>query len=946
MDELPGHIGPYEVRDRLGQGGMGVVYLGFDPMLDRSVAIKVLKVPDEETRRRFLREARLAARVHHPHIVSIYAVGEHEGNPYLAMEFIAGRTLAQIIRGGDPVPLARKVHWLSELCAGLGHAHQSGIVHRDVKPSNLLIAQNTGTLRLLDFGIAHGNEASGMTMAGMIVGTPQYMSPEQITGQAVDARSDIFSVGSVAYELLTGRQAFGGDNLYHVSRQIVSEQPRPLESFVPDIPGALVKLVARCLQKDPTQRADNAKTLEKEFLALARRLDPDHTLIVLPAEPTVVAPARDVTTSRREMLREAEEAIAQGELTTASGLLQKLEATAPNVEVQQLRQRLQLRRLELRVQDALSRAEGTLQSGTIEEAEAAITQLADIAPRHADLERLRVALQARVDERQVANLTSRARLALQQDRLEEAEALIAEALALDPDATEALAVQGKLQDRTRAQRIARLVAQASRALDQDDAVSARRAIDALVKIDPAHRDVPRLQARWVALTSEADDHAAPLAAAIGSGAVPIAAPPAGSGLGTGAFPLQPHAATAGSASGPTRTAPAKATPPPPPTAAQKAGGQAERPADAVLIRAQPNAPVTGTAPAQVHAAASDAEPSSSRWLVPALVALLLLAVGGVVVFRYVLAPADAPAATTAAPSPTTDDPPPGPPTNATPASSAATPSEPAPVASEAPVVPASAPKADPWAVVRRETNQGRFDRAIAAVDQVQGMPAGLLQEERVRVVENARRQTLAARRGAEDMRLTASPQYVLGTTRQAQADRDRQAGRLKTAVAEYMESRSHFLRAFTDSGRAAPTPAPVVEPPPPPVAATATGTPPATSPTASETRVDTSTWSNEEARAVIAQFCGAYKARDLGGLNRMWPNMSPEWRAEFREAFSTSGELVCVFEDVRVFRASEEFGAQARLLTQLPGGEQRRRSLSLSLVPARDRLVIGNIRVR
>ncbi|WP_291990818.1 serine/threonine-protein kinase, partial [Luteitalea sp.] len=526
MDELPGHIGPYEVRDRLGQGGMGVVYLGFDPMLDRPVAIKVLKVPDEETRRRFLREARLAARVHHPHIVSIYAVGEHEGNPYLAMEFIAGRTMAQVIRSGDDIPLARKVHWLSELCAGLGHAHESGIVHRDVKPSNLLIAQNSGTLRLLDFGIAHGNEASGMTMAGMIVGTPQYMSPEQITGQAVDARSDIFSVGAVAYELLTGRQAFGGDNLYHVSRQIVGEQPRPIESIVPDVPHALVKAIAKCLQKEPAARAESARLLEREFLSIARRLDPEHTLVVLPAEPTMVAPqVKDATTSRRELLREAQEAIEQGQLTTASGLLQKLESgTSPSPDVQQLRHRLQSRRLELRVHEAVGRADEASQTGSIEEAEAAINALAELSPRHPALERLRHAHQERIDERQVAALTSRARQALQQDRLDEAESLIAEALALAPDAPDALAVQQKLSDRTRAQRIARLVAQASRALDQDDTAAASRAIDALVKIDASHRDVARLQARLHAVRAEADDahaHAQPARAV----PVPVVAPP-------------------------------------------------------------------------------------------------------------------------------------------------------------------------------------------------------------------------------------------------------------------------------------------------------------------------------------------------------------------------------------------------------------------------------------
>ncbi len=507
MDELPGHIGPYEVRDRLGHGGMGVVYLGFDPMLDRPVAIKVLKVPDEETRRRFLREARLAARVHHPHIVSIYAVGEHEGNPYLAMEFIAGRTMAQVIRGGEQVPLARKVHWLSELCAGLGHAHESGIVHRDVKPSNLLIAQGSGMLRLLDFGIAHGNEASSMTMAGMIVGTPQYMSPEQITGQAVDARSDIFSVGAVAYELLTGRQAFGGDNLYNVSRQIVGEQPRPIESFVPDVPNALVKTIAKCLQKEPGSRAGNAKLLEKEFLSIARRLDPEHTLVVLASEATIVTPqAKDVTTSRKELMRETEEAIEHGELTTASGLLHKLESgTSPSPDVQQLRQKLQARRLALRLQEAVAKADEATQTGSLEEAEAAINALADLSPRHPALERLRKAHQERIDERQVASLTSRARQALQQDRLDEAESLLAEALSLAPDAADALALQEKLSARTRAQRIARLVAQASKALDQEDEIGARRAIEALSRIDPAHRDVARLQTRLAALEVEANE---------------------------------------------------------------------------------------------------------------------------------------------------------------------------------------------------------------------------------------------------------------------------------------------------------------------------------------------------------------------------------------------------------------------------------------------------------
>ena len=337
-----------------------------------------------------------------------------------------------------------------------------------------------------------------------------------------------------------------------------------------------------------------------------------------------------------------------------------------------------------------------------------------------------------------------------------------------------------------------------------------------------------------------------------------------------------------------------------------------------------------------------ADATAPRWLVPAIL-VLLIGLGGTLVYRFVLSPgagASAAGTETTATAAPVDAP------SVTPVSAPTStePAEPATPA-EAPLPSSTVARVDPWGVVRRETTQGRFDRAIAAIDQVQGMSAGLLQEERLRVVENARRQTLATRRGAEDMRLTASPQYVLGTTRQAEADRDRQAGRLKTAVSGYMEARSHFLRAFTDSGKAAPpAPAPVEPSAPAPTSPAATTA--QTTPPANEPRVDLSTWSNEEARAAISQFCGAYLGRDLGGLNRLWPNMGPEWRGEFKEAFDTKGELVCVFENVTLVRTSDEFNATARLLTQLPGGEQRRRGLVLSLVPARDRLVIGNIKVR
>ncbi len=961
VDELPGQIGPYEVRDRLGQGGMGVVYLGFDPMLDRPVAIKVLKVPDEETRRRFLREARLAAKVHHPHIVSIYAVGEHEGNPYLAMEFIAGRTMAQIIRDGGDVPLARKVHWLSELCAGLGHAHESGIVHRDVKPSNLLIAQSTGTLRLLDFGIAHGNEASGMTMVGMIVGTPQYMSPEQITGQQVDFRSDIFSVGTVAYELLTGRQAFGGDNLYGVSKQIVGEQPRPIESVVPDVPQALVRAIASCLQKDPATRAVSAKVLEREFLSIARRLDPDHTLVVRPADPTVVAKPRDVTTSRVEMLREAEAAIAQGQLTTASGLLQKLESgTVPSPDVQQVRLKLQERRTELRINEALGKADEAAQSGSLEEAEAAINALAQISPRHEALERLRHRLQERLDERQVASLTSRARQAIHQDRLDEAEALIAEALALAPDAPDALSVRQRLSERNRAQRIARLVAQASRALESDDVAEARRAVAALVALDPSHRDVARLQARLGAVAAESAEHARPEPPPPPAASAPSPAPP------PAAAPLEAR-----------KDGPAAAAPPPParvpPAAAPAAAPSAPAAsagADGLLLRSPAPGVQAGTAPpAKAAAKAPPTAPPEGAggrsWLIPVVAAVILLAAAAGGYYQFVVAPGRAAQTATATDGDATTTPPAGEaavpaeagtePNTATAETPPGTPDAKAGGAAAGPAAgPANAaatpssPTADPWADVRQLARSGRYDRAMSAIEQVRGVSPEAAQQERGQLIETARRNSLAARRGAEDLRLTASPQFVLGMSSQAQAERDMKAGRPGPAVSGYMQARGHFLQAINDSGKGpSPTTAAAES------AATSTPAPSATpeAPAKTEpepvtTRVDLSTWSNEEARASIAQFCGAYLGRDLGGLNRLWPNMEPAWRKEFQEAFATEGELVCVFESVTLVRTSDEFNASARLLTQLPGGAQRRRNLAMTLVPSRDRLVIGNIRVR
>lgn len=278
MPQLPTHISHYEIRRVLGQGGMGTVYLAVDPGLQRQVALKVLRADTDDQRERFRREARIVARLQHPNIVAIYAVGEHEQQPFIAMEYIEGEPLSDGIRRRAAWSLQRKLQMAADLCAGLAFAHRAGVIHRDVKPSNLMVSNGSGTVRLLDFGIARGVDAAatmGLTMHGNIVGTLNYMSPEQITGQPLDHRSDIFAVGLVLYELLTYQQAFPGDNIATLTYLIVHGQARPLRSVQPDLDPELCAVVERAMARSPDDRFPHLEGLRTELLRVAARLSPE-----------------------------------------------------------------------------------------------------------------------------------------------------------------------------------------------------------------------------------------------------------------------------------------------------------------------------------------------------------------------------------------------------------------------------------------------------------------------------------------------------------------------------------------------------------------------------------------------------------------------------------------------------------------------------------------------
>jgi serine/threonine protein kinase len=251
-------LGHYQVLERLGGGGMGDVYQGYDPSLDRHVAIKVLRADlarDEECVRRFHTEAATVARLDHPHIVAIYFSGEDGGRHFFAMQFIEGESLLQRLSRVGKLPAEESLAIASHCLAGLATAHAQGLIHRDIKPGNILIDARTGNAVLVDFGLVRRQDDSqSPTAAGVIMGTVAYVAPEQARGQEIDARADIYALGVVLYQMLSGRLPFDSETPVGMIFQHAYEEPQPLGELVPDLPEPVLALVARMMAKDPAQR--------------------------------------------------------------------------------------------------------------------------------------------------------------------------------------------------------------------------------------------------------------------------------------------------------------------------------------------------------------------------------------------------------------------------------------------------------------------------------------------------------------------------------------------------------------------------------------------------------------------------------------------------------------------------------------------------------------------
>jgi serine/threonine protein kinase len=254
---------------------MGVVFQAEDPHLRRPVALKVMRpslAASPEFHRRFLREARLAAALDHEHVVTVYQVGEDRGVPYLAMQLLRGQTLEdRLQRAGGRLPLPEVLRVGREVAEGLAAAHARGLVHRDIKPANVWLEGRRGRVRIVDFGLARGSESDAQfTQAGAVIGTPAYMAPEQASAAAVDARSDLFSLGAVLYRVATGEFPFGGRDTLSVLNALATRTPAPPHRVVPSLPRLFSGLVMRLLAKDPDDRPQTAREVVEAIGALER----------------------------------------------------------------------------------------------------------------------------------------------------------------------------------------------------------------------------------------------------------------------------------------------------------------------------------------------------------------------------------------------------------------------------------------------------------------------------------------------------------------------------------------------------------------------------------------------------------------------------------------------------------------------------------------------------
>ena len=513
-------IGKYEVLGKIGEGAMGVVYKALDPLMERVVAVKTMSAdldsePDLKTR--FLREAKSAGQLSHKNIITIYDLFEEGGRVYIAMEFLDGEELKAKIARRERLPLEYKLRFMTEICEGLGHAHQREIIHRDIKPGNVHITRG-GHVKILDFGLAR-IAASDITRTGSVMGTPNYMSPEQVRGDHIDARSDIFSVGALFYEMLTYQKPFAGSSYHQTFFKIIEQDPEPLDKVDPKIPKELSDIVMRALSKAPDKRYQSAEDLLRELKRFGKTLEGRRKEVQEETRKAVESLDRFVV-ENKELLRQhteladVDESVADreqlGEVDEETDPTMRLDLTLGYLEMLEMRDRATRGREKLgaiieTLKNAgpfIQEASSLLENGQPERALQAVEKILRDIPNHREAkdlaDRVREELSRRAQEeekeRQLAELLKQAQTLYRRADFEGSLSLLEQTLRLDPEHTEATSLHKKVSERVeqkkldeeKAQQAEELFRKATIKFSEKDPAASLQLLAEALKLQPDH----------------------------------------------------------------------------------------------------------------------------------------------------------------------------------------------------------------------------------------------------------------------------------------------------------------------------------------------------------------------------------------------------------------------------------------------------------------------------
>jgi serine/threonine-protein kinase len=476
-------IGKYEVIDVLGRGGMGLVYRAFDRQLNREVAIKTLTegfTGDEEMLQRFYQEAAKTGALRHPNIVTVYDLGEQDGFPYIVMEYLSGDPLDRLIQSGKSQPLAYRLKILEQVCHALGYAHRNEVIHRDVKPANVIV-QSEGTVKLLDFGIARQEKTeSRLTRTGSVIGTLQYMAPERLRNAAFDGRSDIFSVGVMMFQFLTGQLPFTGD--YAIVHKILTEKHPPLSQYLEKYPPALDGIIDHALAKSPDDRYSTADEMAADIGSIEQELRKEQVA---------------------EWIVKAERLVQKEEFTTARDVLLEVlkvdsQHTAARQMIAQVRQSLSLRARAEQIRQLKAQAEEASADKRYDSAIHCLEAACGLDPSSSELSDLLDSIRHKKRRREMIDrYLHEADTARDRGDLDAAGTVIAKALELDRDDSRVraahVALARLIEEAERQAKTRKLLDNARREIGGRHFTEAMEVLAEVEKIDPSNPDLIKLQ---------------------------------------------------------------------------------------------------------------------------------------------------------------------------------------------------------------------------------------------------------------------------------------------------------------------------------------------------------------------------------------------------------------------------------------------------------------------